>query len=107
MSTLSTHAQIGHVLVDVISSVADRRDDVMDPEVLKMGNLAVSRIREIPGAVEAKFDDETLVLDLDLSHVINASLLSMQFLIDVLVKTSGSSHDDVITGLREYLNELD
>jgi hypothetical protein len=79
---------------------AEEQDE--DANIAAM-DLALARLGELHAVSVIRSDDGDS-LHVDASNLVAPAVLSMMWLIDQLADATGLSHEDVATGLREFLD---
>lgn len=94
--------QAAHVLLDAVSAAMheDQRAAPVD--------LAYQRLMQIDGAVQVTVDDpgpgEPLNVQLDLSNLLGASLITIRILAERLAASEGRDVADIIVETREFVD---
>jgi hypothetical protein len=93
--------QAAHVLLDTVSAVDKDADYMSNATAIQ---LAFQRMQDV-GAITATVKDEAGGdLRLDVSPLVGASLISMNWLINVAARHAEREPADIVVGLREYLD---
>ena len=94
--------QAAHVLLDVVAAWDDEDQDGWGPRA----NLAIQRLNDV-GALTAKFDDETDILDLDASDLLGATAIVMQWLVGAAAVLAKVDRLEVIAAVRDFVDRGD
>lgn len=95
--------QAAHVLIDGASASLDYPRDGSDA-----ANLAYQRLLQIEGGIVVKVDDpgpdEELDVQLDLSNLLGATLITIRRLAERLAEAEGRDVESVLVELREFVD---
>lgn len=94
--------QVAHVLIDGVSAADHDNIDIGSAAA----DLAYQRISDIPDGlpVNVTDTDDNTHIAIDLSNVLGASMITIDWLIKQLADSSGHSIDEIIVALREYVD---
>jgi hypothetical protein len=91
----------GHVLIDAVMAYeVDEEDDDANMDAV---DLALTRLSEIHAVTVIRSGDGDSV-QVEASNLVAPAVLCMIWLIDQLAAATGSSHEEVAAGLREFLD---
>jgi hypothetical protein len=94
--------QAAHVLLDTVSAYdPELADDAKNSAAM---DRAFQRMNDV-GAVSGTIDDATDVVTLEVSPLLGGTIVSMHWLVTQLAHHKGTTREDVIFALREYLDD--
>jgi hypothetical protein len=91
----------GHVLIDAVMAYEVGEED--DNANIAAMDLALTRLDELHAVIVVRSDVNDSV-QVDASNLAAPAVLSIMWLIDQLADATGSSHEEVAAGLREFLD---
>ncbi len=98
---LEAGRQSAHVILDVVSAHPHLDDEATNPAAM---NLALHRLNDVC-AVTAEFDTDTHALDLEITPLLGAAFVSINWLATRLAEATSQSREEVTASLRLFIDE--
>lgn len=93
--------QAAHILLDTVIAFDDElgEDDANSAAM----DLALQRLNDVD-AVTATIDDETDVVDMNITNLVGGAVVTMKLLAGVLAEAKGISIEEVVSTTRRFLD---